>query len=261
MSEASDIGYLAMAAAYGAIAVSLVLWAVLRIRLYRDLLVAVVRMSVQLALVGYYLTALFELNNPFVNVGWVVAMTAVANLSLLRGSGLRMSLFPYTFPALLLAVAAVLAYYIFLVFTPDPIFDARYVIPVGGMVLGNSMNRTIVTLERFYRDIRRDSEGYAAFLTIGATVHEACAPYMRTAYRAGLAPQLASIATMGLVALPGMMTGQILGGSSPLVAIKYQVAIIIAIFASTELASFFTVKLSMLRGFDDLGFLRTDIFK
>ena len=250
-----------MVAAYGVLVVSLFLSILLKIRLYRELLISVARMSVQLALVGYYLTILFEWNNPFLNVAWVVLMTAVANYSLLRSSGMKLALFFYTFPALLIAVSGVLAYYIILVFSPQPLFDARYVIPVGGMILGNSMNRTIITLERFYSAIRSDTEGFASVLSIGGTVHEASAPYLRTAYLAGLSPQLASMATMGLVSLPGMMTGQILGGSSPLVAIKYQIAIIVAIFVSTELAGYLTVRFSMVRGFDDMGFLKTDIFK
>ncbi|MBW2278381.1 MAG: ABC transporter permease, partial [Deltaproteobacteria bacterium] len=96
---------------------------------------------------------------------------------------------------------------------------------------------------------------------MGASVREAAAPYISTAYRVGLAPWLASMATIGLVFLPGMMTGQILGGSPPLTAISYQIAIIIAIHVATELASMLAIRFSMRKGFDELGFLRLEIFK
>ena len=259
--SAQDIGWAGLACAYGALFVSLVLFRLVRVSVYRDLLVSVIRMSVQLAMVGFYLTILFEWNNPIMNLGWVLLMTAVATFSLLKGSGLKLSLFWFIFPAMLITVSAVLAWFVGLVFRPEPLLDARYIIPVAGMILGNSMNRTIITMERFYSGIRQDHEGYASFIAMGAGVREASAPYISTAYRVGLAPQLASMAVIGLVFLPGMMTGQILGGSSPMTAIKYQIAIIIAIFVATELASYLSIRLSMRRGFDEFGFLRDDIFK
>ncbi len=182
-------------------------------------------------------------------------------LGLLRGSGLSLRLFFVTYPALLLAVGLVLAYFMLLVFAPDPVLDARYVIPVAGMLLGNSMNRAIITLERFYSDIRADQAGYVSLVAMGATLREATAPYLATAYRAGLAPSLANTANIGLVFLPGMMTGQILGGSEPMTAIEYQIAIILAIFVTTELASLLAIRFSMIRGFDDLGFLDPSVFR
>jgi putative ABC transport system permease protein len=258
---ASDIAWHGMLAAYAVLIVSLLLLRITRVRLARELLVAVARMSLQLYLVGFYLSALFELNSPLVNVAWVLVMVAAANLSLLRGSGLSLRLFFVTYPALLLAVGLVLAYFMLLVFTPDPVLDARYVIPVAGMLLGNSMNRAIITLERFYSDIRADQAGYVSLVAMGATLREATAPYLATAYRAGLAPSLANTANIGLVFLPGMMTGQILGGSEPMTAIEYQIAIILAIFVTTELASLLAIRFSMIRGFGDLGFLDPSVFR
>ena len=188
-------------------------------------------------------------------------MLAVANVSVLKGSGLRLALFAHTFPALLVAIGATLAYFTIFVFDPEPLYDAKYMIPVAGMLLGNSMRRTIVTLERFYTSIRRDPEGFAALLTMGATVREAARPYLRNAYSAGIGPVMASLATMGLVSLPGMMTGQILGGSSPAVAIRYQIAIMLAIFVATEIATLLSILLSLRRSFDAYGFLRPGVFR
>ncbi len=258
---AADISTLGMALAYLPLLITIVVFRMLRLRMAGTLLVSVGRMSVQLALVGLYLTVLFRYNHPALNVGYVLLMTAVANYSVLRSSGLSLRFYAVTLPALLVAVVAVLSFYTLLVFQPEPIYDARYMIPIAGMLLGNSMNRTIVTVERFYSSIRRDREGFAAYVTFGATVREAATPYLRSAYRAGIAPVLANTATMGLVSLPGMMTGQILGGSEPAVAIKYQIAIILAILAATELATVLSVILSLRRGFDRYGFLRSEMFE
>lgn len=259
--HANDITVWGMAAAYATVLVSLLLFRVARVKLEKEFILSLARMTVQLGLVGLYLTAIFELNNPFLNLGYVLLMVGVANYSLLRNSGLKLVFFGFTFGALAFSMGGVLLYFLVFVFSPTPLFDARYVIPVAGMLLGNSMSRTIVTLERFYSSIRGDLDGYYSSITVGATVREASEPYLTIAYRAGLQPSLANMATIGLVSLPGMMTGQILGGSSPLVAIKYQIAIIIAIFVATELATLLSIFSSMRKGFDEFGFLRSTVFK
>ena len=261
MSGARDIDHWGLILAFVPVLLSLVVLGLLGIRRKRELLVSIARMGVQLWLVGLYLTYLFTWNHIAVTAGYILLMLAVANVSVLRGSGLRLQLFAYTLPALFVAIAATLAYYTVFVFVPDPLYDARYLIPIAGMLLGNCMRRTIVTLERFYRSIRNDPEGYAALLTMGATVPEASMPYLRDAYAAGIGPVLASIATMGLVSLPGMMTGQILGGSPPDVAIKYQIVIMLAIFIATEIATLLSIFLSLRRSFDAYGFFRPEVLQ
>lgn len=258
---ATDITIWGLIFAGASVLCSLLVYRITRVGLEKELLLSVTRMAVQLGLVGLYLTALFELNHPLVNIGYILLMTAAANYSVLRSSGFKLDMFVYTFPALLIAVAAVSTYYTVLVFHPDPLYDARHLIPITGMILGNSMNRTIITMERFYSSIKQHADGYASAVAMGATVREAAAPHLQTAYRAGLAPAIANMATMGLASLPGMMTGQILGGSAPLTAVQYQIAIILAIYLATDLAGLLCVTFSMRRGFDPFGFLRDDIFK
>ena len=258
---AQDLSWLGIAIAFVPLLGSLVVFRLLRLRLAGRMVWTMGRMAAQLALVGVYLTYLFKYNHPVLNIAYILLMAAVANAAMLRNSGLTFKLYAATLPALLIALFSVLGFYTMLVFQPHPFYDARYLIPIAGMLLGNSMSRTIVTLERFYSSLRAHPDEYAAYLTMGATVREASMPFLRSAYMAGIAPNLASYATMGLVALPGMMTGQILGGSSPSVAIKYQIAIILAIFAATELATLLCVWLSQRRSFDDFGFLRQDVLK
>lgn len=257
----ADISIFGMGMALASVLISLLVYRVTRVGLEKELLISVARMALQLGLVGLYITALFELNHPALNLAYLFVMVAVANYSVLRNAGLISTLFVYTFPALLLAVGSILAYFFVFVFRPEPLYDAAYLIPIAGMLLGNSMNRTIVTMERFYNALKSGGDRYDTLLAMGATVQEAAAPFLRQAYRAGLAPALANMATMGIAFLPGMMTGQLLGGSAPLVAVKYQITIVLAIFVSTDVASLLCISFSMRRGFDELGFLREDIFK
>jgi putative ABC transport system permease protein len=258
---ARDIDNLSMIMAFGALLLSLSIYKITRAGLYKELLISTGRMSVQLFLAGLYLTGLFRLNHPVVNIGYILLMMAAANIAVLKNSGLKPGMFLYTFPAIGLAIGSVLTYFMLLVFKPFPLYDARYLVPISGMLLGNSMNRTIITLERFYSSVKKDEEGVAALVAMGASAGESTAPYLKTAYLAGLGPVLANMATMGIVSLPGMMTGQILGGSAPLVAIKYQIAIILAIYSSSDLSSLLCIHFSRRKGFNSFGFLNSDIFK
>lgn len=258
---AHDISNIGLILAAASLAVSVVVYAFTKVGLIRDLFISMGRMGIQLGLVGLYLTGLFRLNHPLVNIGYVLLMMGAANYSVLKNTGLKQSMFVYTFPATLISVGAVGLYFMTLVFQPQPLYDARYLIPISGMLLGNSMNRTIITLERFYSSVRKDESGYSALIAMGATVNEATSSNLKTAYRAGLGPALANLATMGIVSLPGMMTGQILGGSDPSVAIKYQVAIILAIYVATDLSALLCITFSKRKGFTPYGFLNHDIFK
>jgi putative ABC transport system permease protein len=261
MMGAHDISSFGLLLAACSLLVSVVIYSFTRVGLMKNLFVSMGRMGIQLSLVGLYLTGLFQLNHPAVNLGYILLMMAAANYSVLRNSGLKQSMFAYTFPATLISVGAVAVYFMTLVFKPNPIYDARYLIPIAGMLLGNSMNRTIVTLERFYSSVRKDESGYSALIAMGATVNEATQTNLKVAYRAGLGPALANLATMGIVSLPGMMTGQILGGSDPAVAIKYQMAILLAIYVSNDLSALLCITFSKRKGFTPFGYLNTDIFK
>ena len=261
MEAAQDVSLVGMILAFAIIFGSLPVFRRLQLKVARELFVSIARMTVQLTLVGFYLTVIFKYNNPWVNVGYVLLMLGAANFSLLRSSGMKLELFSHTLPALAIGIFFSLTYYTTLVFSPDPLLDARYLIPVSGMLLGNSMNRSIITMERFYSAIKKDHEGYASLVTMGATVQEATMPYVRSAYKAGLSPSLANMATMGLVFLPGMMTGQILGGASPMTAVKYQIAIMLAIFVATEISTLLVIYFSMRKGFDAYGFLNAGVFK
>ena len=257
-----DISISSMLLGYLLLLAPVVFFLILRINLIKDTLISVLRMTIQLLLVGFYLQFVFELNAWWLNLLWVLIMISVANATVIRRANLRQRfLFFPIYPAILGGSFAIILYFTLFVIKPSPIFDARYLIPLSGMILGNCLRGNVIALERFYSSMTKHREQYFTYLTLGAAKKEAILPYLKEAYEAALAPTIATIATIGLVALPGMMTGVILGGASPMVAIKYQIAIMLAIFSSTAISAFLAIFFSLKVSFDDYGILRTAIFK
>lgn len=237
-----------------------VLWLV-GLRLGRDIFIGVVRMSVQLTLVGFYLKTLFTLNNPWLNALWILVMLVVADLSIIQRAGLRARFFALsTLVAVTVSTLLSTFYLVVLVIRPELFYDARYLVPLAGMVLGNCQQGNVIALERFYAALRRNELEYQTFLLLGASRWEAVLPYYRTAVKAAISPTLANMTTMGLVSLPGMMTGQILGGSEPWLAVKYQIAIMVGVFASTTLACAINLRLSMRMAFNGYDVLKGEVF-
>jgi putative ABC transport system permease protein len=249
-----------LVATYSMLLVPLALILHFRLGLVRETLIAIVRMSVQLTLVGLYLSVLFELNSIPLNLLWFVVMLAVANSAILRQAKLSpRRFFLITFFGVSFATAGVSSLFV-LAILRSPLGDARYLIPIFGMVLGNCMRSNVTSLERFYSTLRDREKEYATYLMLGATPIEASRPYFRAALRAAVAPHVSTMATMGVVSLPGMMTGQILGGSDPSTAIQYQLAIMICIFTAMMLTTSLNLLLSSRVAFDEYGVLRDDVF-
>lgn len=259
---AQEISNLSLGICFLLLLVPLAIFSILKIRLIRITAWSAFRMAVQLALVGVFLEYLFEWNNGLLNAAWLFVMVLFAALSVVGSSGLRYRdyLLP-TLSAFLLSALTIVTYFNGLVVRVDSLLDARYLIAVSGMALGNSLQGTIIGLRDFYGNVRRNENRYFFSLAAGATRHEALAPYIRSGITAALRPSLANMATMGVVLLPGMMTGQILSGESPMGAIKYQMAIAIVIFTCVLLAVTLTVLFTVGRSFDGYGMLKPEIFR
>lgn len=234
---AQDITIPALAAGFLLLAIPwFVTWR-LQLGLGKDLAIAVARMTLQLTLAGLYLGYLFRWNNPVLNVTWLLVMILAAASSVLRNSALRARTFLLpAFAALTIATLTVVLYMNRVVVRLDDLLEARYLVVLGGMLLGNCLSANIVCASRFYQSLHQRLGVYEFRLGNGATLTEALNPFIKESLTAALRPGIAAMMTMGLVSLPGMMTGQMLGGSSPIVAIKYQIAIMLAIFACTTLS-------------------------
>ena len=228
----------------------------------KDMITSVSRMVIQLLLVGLYLKYLFELNNVVVNLLWLTVMITVANTSIVRRAGLCSTrLLVITQISLLCAVAVVVGLFLVVLVQPDSLFDARYLIPITGMLLGNCLQGNIIALEVFFSDLKDNEEAYLADLLLGATVREAAEPALKKAFRSSLTPILGSMATLGIVFLPGMMTGQILGGALPFVAAKYQIGIMVGIFLAVFCSITLNLQLCLRVAFNAFGVLDKSVFR
>jgi len=146
--------------------------------------------------------------------------------------------------ALTVSTAATLAYVIGVVVQVHPWWEPQYIIPIAGMILGNSMTSAALAGDRLQGDLRNRADEVEARLALGFSDHEAVQPMVRTALRAAMIPTVNGMMTVGLVQLPGMMTGQILAGSSPLVAIRDQMVVVCMLAAATALGSLLFVSLA-----------------
>ncbi|SMO46964.1 ABC transporter permease [Fodinibius sediminis] len=234
-----------------------------RTGLNKKLLTATLRMVLQLLFVGYYLEYLFKYDNPWVNAGWILIMVLVADFATIDRSDLKRksSLLIPIFAATFLGIIVIDLFFLEAVIQLPTFLAAQYTIPITGMVLGNCLRSNVIGINAFYYSLSEHKERYQFFLACGATRNEALQSFISEALQKSANPTLASMATIGLVSLPGMMTGQILSGSSPIIAIKYQIMIMIAIFSGTILSVFLGIYLTNFFVFKDTDMLDESILK
>ncbi|MGB0721587.1 MAG: ABC transporter permease [Gammaproteobacteria bacterium] len=227
----------------------------------RPLVIAMVRATVQLMLVGLVLKALFHTVNPWLIAAVATVMLSVAGWEVYSRQQRRVvgpagwfmggaSMFFSSFVIAVLALTVIIG--------PDPWYHPQYAIPVLGMLLGNTMNGVAVGMDRLVDALARDRLNVEGRLLVGMNWRQASADYRVGALRAGLTPALNGMAAAGLVSLPGMMTGQILAGSPPLEAVKYQLLILFLITAGAGFGTLVAVELVSRRLFDERGRLRLD---
>lgn len=239
--------------------VPLLLFRLLKLKLSGQLLVALARMVLQLGSLGLVLEFLFRVDHWSLTLLWYLVMQGAAAHTILSRVKIRLPRLGWLIGlALAGASSAVLAWCLLAVLRPDPLWSARLWIPLGGMILGNSMNGITLALERHLEQVgglegRREWE---TLLSLGAEPAEARRRLLARDLRTALLPTLNTTATIGLVSIPGMMTGQMLGGSPPSTAILYQGLIMLAILASVSLSSWLAVRLLHARLVDADGLFR-----
>ncbi len=238
MSGPLQIGLWQLAVAAALLLVNVVLSVVLRLGLGRDLVVAAVRMVVQLALVGLVLDWVFSTRNPWIIVGIALAMAAIASVAAVRRTSRR---FPGIYwESLVMVVGAsflVTGVAVVGVLQVRPWYEPQYLIPLHGMLLGNALTGISLGLDRFMEGCVEGRARIEMFLALGATRWEAARHDFRRAVRTGMIPSLNSMTIMGIVSLPGMMTGQILAGAAPGDAVRYQIMIMFMIASCVALAT------------------------
>ncbi len=178
------------------------------------------RMVGQLILVGYFLTYLFNSQNIWLIQLVLIIMLTIASWIIFRPIPARRKRFiRYVWPSLGLASLLMLSVLIFIIH-PDPWYKPAFIIPTSGMIFSNSMNATSIALERFFQELDSGKEWIEARVI---------------ALKTGLIPFTNSLFAVGLVSLPGLMTGQILVGTDPLIAVRYQIVLFGVLFGAAGL--------------------------
>jgi len=224
-----------------------------------QLLVAALRTTVQLLLIGLVLKYIFE----HASIVWVILiamiMVSVAGWEILSrqhrklkgwwGFGISTgSLFVSSFVVTLLALTIIIQ--------ADPWYQPQYAIPLLGMLLGNTMTGIALGMDRLVQNAWQQSKIIEQRLMLGQTSMQAIHDIRKESMRAGMIPIINSMAAAGLVSLPGMMTGQILAGAPPVEAVKYQILIMFLITAGTGFGVVTVLWLISHRLFDDRDRLR-----
>lgn len=221
--------------------------------LEKRLLIAAVRTVVQLLLLGYVLKWIFGASHWLAIVGMMLAMSAIAGVSAVRRTERR---YPGVWLTSMTAVMAsswiVLGVALTGVISPavwssNP---AQYAIPLMGMILGNTLNGISLGLDRLTQELTAHRPEVEMRLCLGANRWEAARPFIANSIRTGMVPIINSMMVVGLVSLPGMMTGQILAGAEPMAAVRYQIVIMFLIAAGAALGTTIAVLLGYRRLFN-----------
>ncbi len=218
----------------------------LELKLNKRIALSVVRMGLQLGMVGLYLNYIFTWNNPWINTGYMLIMMSIAALTTYRNFRVKdKKLLLMMLVSIMIPNASLVFIFNKYVVALNNVFDARFIITISGMLLGNVLSGAIITLNNFYDSVKENKEVINYELSLGATRIQSVKRFILNALSASITPTIASIATIGLVALPGMMTGQILGGSIPTTAVLYQMAIMLAIYVARYYNSLLIIVLTM----------------
>jgi putative ABC transport system permease protein len=209
-----------------------------RVHQAKLMVVASVRMTVQLALAGFVLTYLFQNPHPAFTFTYLAAMTGFAVYRVLQKNRTLNRRFQMIIAgSVALSGLFVLVFFIYVV-VGQSIVSPRYVIPIAGMLMGNTMTGTTLGIKAFRENLTGQRARIEVMLNIGATPQRVLLPFARQALETALLPTFNAMVGMGIVSLPGMMTGQILSGTLPTTAIMYQIAIMIAICTVVCLSTF-----------------------
>jgi putative ABC transport system permease protein len=245
-----NLSLLDIAIASGLILINGALSLVLRLDLERVLVWAAVRSVVQLLASGYVLGWVFGFGRWYVVLPLMALMTLIAGWSASgRGQrgykGQRLD----SIAAIWLSAWLIMAVGLFAVIRVHPWYEPQYAIPILGMILGNTLTAVSLGMERMTHELTVNRVLVDARLALGATRWEAAQDSARQAVRAGMMPTLNQMTVVGLVSLPGMMTGQVLAGQDPSQAVRYQIVIMFLIAAASALGTVLAVLLTYRRLF------------
>lgn len=237
-----DLSWLEVAGAGGLVLIAIGITWRFRTGLARSFVVAALRTTVQLVAVGYVLVYIFSVDRWWLVLLALVLMTAVAarEASQRQESDSR-RLAAVSGVAILVGAGLTLVYVSGLLVRPEPWYNPRYLIPLFGMIVSSALDASALAADRLAGEMEARRDEVEAYLALGASAERAARRPVQNALRASLIPMLNRLMIVGLVALPGMMTGQILSGVSPLTAVRYQIVVMFMLAGAVAVAGALTV--------------------
>ena len=234
MDSLIQLGPLDLALALGMIAIAIGLSAWQGLGLELSLAIAAGRTILQLTVVGFLLEFVFAWKNPVAILAVLTVMLTIAAIEARNRIGKKIAfILPLVWGSIFVSTALTLSYINLLIVQPETWYDPRYVIPLTGIVLGNAMNGAALAGERLVRSIQTSRQEIETHLCLGASPQQAIAGYRKDALKAGLIPTINAMMVVGIVTLPGIITGQLLSGVSPLEAASYQILIMFMLAFAT----------------------------
>lgn len=202
------------------------------------LVVASIRMSLQLIIAGIILTYIFKNPNPIFTLMYLLLMIGFAIYRVISKNRELNKYFKIVIGISISLSGILIIVFFICAVVGESLFNPQYVIPIGGMIMGNTMTGVSLGVKTFRESLKNERIKINALLNVGATPQKILLPFVRQALETSLLPTMNSMLGMGIVSLPGMMTGQILSGTLPKTAIVYQITIMIAICSVVCLSSF-----------------------
>jgi len=245
MSGVINLGIYQMISVYVFVVILLIIVRKRGISREKEILISSVRMTIQLIITGYVLVYLFNNSNPFYTLIILFAMEVFSIYNIFKRSKLHLSngLKKIIAFSMVMGTLTSLFYFLFVVVRISPWYNPQYFIPIAGMLIGNSMTGITLGVNRLVDGMTSKRPLVEAALILGATPKVAAKEIVNDAFDAAILPTINSMVGMGIVFLPGMMTGQILSGTSPTTAIEYQIAIMLGILGSVALTVIMFVQL------------------
>lgn len=245
MNNVIDLQIWQLIAAYAFVLIVMVIVKIKGIPREKDIVISSVRMTLQLILTGYLLMYLFKEPSPLYTVLIIIAMELFSIHNIIKRTKAKLTLKLKKIIAMSMAVGTLtcLFYFLLVVVRINPWYDPRYFIPIAGMLIGNSMTGISLGVSRLLDGMHTQKDLVEGALMLGATPKMAAKHIVDNAFDSAILPTINSMIGMGIVFLPGMMTGQILSGTSPVTAIEYQIAIMLGILGSVALTVILFVQL------------------
>ncbi len=251
-SSVIELSYFQVALGYIFVVILLFLLKRRGINRERELILASIRMTVQLVAVGFILMLLIDNPHPLITLLTVMVMISFAILTIFKKFKTRLSvaLKRVVVISMVVGTVPVFLYFLWIVIGIEPYYSPRYFIPITGMIIGNSMTGISLGIHTMIERFNNRKEEIEEALILGATPKEASHLIINDSFDAAILPTLNTMLGMGIIFLPGMMTGQILSGIDPTMAILYQIGVMLGILGGVSLTTYTFLQLGYITFFN-----------